>query len=224
MTNDPEAGKVVRMTGSGAKKSKEVKLGRPFGSTSEETRARLLDAAAALFNAHSFGEVSLSRIAKSAGLTGAAIYNHFESKEELFAETVKDRIRKNQKIISKAAGIEGSWKDRLNNILTIIAKIQKAERGFPLITSVAQTRMVREPEKYTDIIELRREYSLIFQSIVADAINAGDLPDTVDVPIAGELLMAFTANSISTVSFYHPSHREIDKIVDAVRALLGIDR
>lgn len=205
-------------------KPPERKLGRPHGSSSEDTRRRLLNAAAVHFNASSFGEVSLSKIAKTAGVTGAAIYNHFGSKEALFAETVKDHIQRNLVAISRVAAIEGSWKDRLNNILTVIGKVQKSSQGFPLITSVAQTRMVREPDKYADIISLRDEYSLVFQSIVADAIAVGDLPKTVNVPIAGELLMALTANGIHTVSFYHSEPGDTDQIIGAVRALLGIDR
>ncbi len=212
------------MTQRAIEKPTERKLGRPHGSSSEDSRRRLLEAAAVHFNANSFGEVSLSKIAKTAGMTGAAIYNHFGSKEALFAETVKDRIQKNYEIISKAGTIEGSWKDRLNNILTVIGKVQKSNQNFPLITSVAQTRMFREPEKYADIINLRNEYSQVFQNIVADAIEARDLPESLNIPITGELIMALTANGIHTVSFYHSEPGDTDQIIAAVKALLGIDR
>ncbi|OAO01163.1 hypothetical protein A8B75_15320 [Sphingomonadales bacterium EhC05] len=204
-------------------KSPERKLGRPFGKSSDETKKRLIQAAAVHFNAQSFGEVSLSKIAKSAGMTGAAIYNHFGSKEELFIETVKQHIQAGIHVMSKASQIQGSWKQRLNNMLTVIGEVQKHENRFPLITSVAQARMVREPEKYAEIIDLRNEHSLIFQSLVADAIAAGDFPESIDIVIAGDLLMALTVNGIRTVSFYHPEPRDTEQIIAAVRILLGLN-
>lgn len=207
-----------------SQKVTERKLGRPFGKSSDETRRRLIQAAAIHFNAQSFGEVSLSKIAKSAGMTGAAIYNHFGSKEELFIETVKQHIQSGIQVMAKASQIEGSWKERLNNMLTVIGEVQKQDSRFPLITSVAQARMVREPEKYAEIIDLRNEHSLIFQSIVAAAIEAGDFPESIDIAIAGDLLLALTVNGIRTVSFYHPEPRDTEQIIAAVRILLGLDQ
>jgi AcrR family transcriptional regulator len=48
------------------------------------TRARLLDAAEAVFAENGFGEASLARIADRAGYTRGAVYANFASKDDLF--------------------------------------------------------------------------------------------------------------------------------------------
>lgn len=62
-------------------------------------RARLLDAAVALFEEHGFEAASVTQIAAAAGVTTGSLYHHFESKLGLFAvvrqemeRRVRDRI------------------------------------------------------------------------------------------------------------------------------------
>jgi AcrR family transcriptional regulator len=57
--------------------------GRPPKSGDPATRDRLLDAAAAACTAVGFEAVTLAGVAASAGVTPAAVYNHFAGKEEL---------------------------------------------------------------------------------------------------------------------------------------------
>ena len=52
------------------------------------TRTRIVAAARRLFNRRGFGEVSIDEIMAEAGLTRGGFYNHFQRKEDLYAETV----------------------------------------------------------------------------------------------------------------------------------------
>jgi TetR/AcrR family transcriptional regulator, transcriptional repressor for nem operon len=53
-----------------------------------ETRGRIVDSARRLFNRHGFEQVSIDQIMKEAGLTRGGFYNHFASKDALYAEAV----------------------------------------------------------------------------------------------------------------------------------------
>ena len=53
-----------------------------------ETRARIAEAARRLFNRHGFDAVSIDHIMASAGLTRGGFYNHFASKDALYAEAI----------------------------------------------------------------------------------------------------------------------------------------
>ncbi|MEM7025761.1 MAG: TetR/AcrR family transcriptional regulator [Pseudomonadota bacterium] len=53
-----------------------------------ETRARIAEAARRLFNRHGFDAVSIDDIMASAGLTRGGFYNHFTSKDALYAEAI----------------------------------------------------------------------------------------------------------------------------------------
>lgn len=54
-------------------------------------RRAMLDAAEALFLTHGYGAVSMDSVARTAGVSKATLYAHFESKDRLFASIVLER-------------------------------------------------------------------------------------------------------------------------------------
>jgi AcrR family transcriptional regulator len=58
-------------------------VARTVGSTAPETRRRILDSAADAFAAHGYSGASMRDIAEGLGITKAALYYHFASKEDL---------------------------------------------------------------------------------------------------------------------------------------------
>lgn len=64
-------------------------MGRVAGLAPEETRQRVLDAAAAVFAECGFEGARMIEIARAAGLSVGAIYNHYASKAELLAAVVE---------------------------------------------------------------------------------------------------------------------------------------
>lgn len=53
-----------------------------------ETRSRIVTCARRLFNRRGFTEVSIDEIMADAGLTRGGFYNHFATKDELYAEAI----------------------------------------------------------------------------------------------------------------------------------------
>jgi AcrR family transcriptional regulator len=58
------------------------------GAHRDETRQKIIRSARRLFNRFGFDKVSIERIMAEAGLTRGGFYRHFESKSDLFAETL----------------------------------------------------------------------------------------------------------------------------------------
>lgn len=54
-----------------------------------ETRQRILQSAAELFNRHGFDQVSIGDVMENAQLTHGGFYAHFDSKHALYAEAIK---------------------------------------------------------------------------------------------------------------------------------------
>jgi len=54
----------------------------------ERTRAKIVESARKLFNRHGFEQVSIETIMSEAGLTRGGFYNHFQSKDDLYAAAV----------------------------------------------------------------------------------------------------------------------------------------
>jgi len=54
----------------------------------QQTRAKIIESARILFNRHGFDDVTIEMVMNLAGLTRGGFYNHFKSKEKLYAEAV----------------------------------------------------------------------------------------------------------------------------------------
>jgi AcrR family transcriptional regulator len=54
----------------------------------QDTRQKILKAAARLFNRKGFAEVTIAEIMSAAGLTHGGFYRHFKSKDELYSEVI----------------------------------------------------------------------------------------------------------------------------------------
>lgn len=59
---------------------------------STPTREHILDAAARVLQTHGLGGATTREIAQAAGLSEAALYKHFEGKEQLYLCTLKERF------------------------------------------------------------------------------------------------------------------------------------
>ena len=55
----------------------------------DERRRQLLELGAELFATHSFGELSMARIAREAGISKALLYHYFPSKQDFFVATLR---------------------------------------------------------------------------------------------------------------------------------------
>lgn len=56
-------------------------------------RAQIITAAAELFHSHGYDRVGMADIARSVGITGGALYRHFDSKQDLLREAVAEGLR-----------------------------------------------------------------------------------------------------------------------------------
>src|SRR4029453_7871168 len=55
----------------------------------DDRRRQLLELGAELFATHSFGELSMARIAREAGISKALLYHYFPSKQDFFVATLQ---------------------------------------------------------------------------------------------------------------------------------------
>src|SRR4051812_33805719 len=55
----------------------------------DERRRRLLELGARLFATHSYGELSMARIAREAGISKALLYHYFPRKQDFFVATLQ---------------------------------------------------------------------------------------------------------------------------------------
>lgn len=79
----------------------------PYSSEHKQrTRSRIVENARILFNRNGFENVSIDMVMAEAGLTRGGFYNHFKSKEELFAAAVSGFLMGRGAQWRAAAGID----------------------------------------------------------------------------------------------------------------------
>jgi AcrR family transcriptional regulator len=83
--------------------------------TAEERRTGILDAALAVFSQRGYHDASIDEIAGEAGVSKALIYEHFASKQELYAELIARNARDlTQRVAGALSGVDiASTADRL---------------------------------------------------------------------------------------------------------------
>jgi len=80
------------------KLSQVKKRGRPF----DQSKMRLVVATAKkLFSENGFERTTIDAISEASGVTKKTIYNHFNSKEELFGATILDKVKEQFSIDSE---------------------------------------------------------------------------------------------------------------------------
>lgn len=103
-------------------------MGRTAGSTAEGTRQRILDAATELFEQRGFAGTSIRDLAIRAGMTKAALYYHFPSKEEVLQALLAPFLDDIDRIV--AATAVGQW-SRAELVTRLVEQID--ERGEFLV-------------------------------------------------------------------------------------------
>lgn len=107
-------------------------------------RVRLLDAAHELMRTVGLARATTKEIARAAGCSEAALYKHFDSKEELFIQVLTERLPPLRPLLSSLAAEPG--RHSLAENLTEIAREACLfyEQSFPIAASLyAETQLKR---------------------------------------------------------------------------------
>lgn len=172
----------------------------------ERTRAKIVESARKLFNRHGFEQVSIETIMSEAGLTRGGFYNHFESKDELYAAAVASFATCNpfrKDVASATAANPRDMAHRLVNLYLSDEVLEDIENHCPLYALPGDVaRAGLSPQRaYTDLIRnLTRIYAHALQdfsdgeqraqAIVALCVGGMVLARTTDDPTLRRSLRA----------------------------------
>ena len=130
----------------------------------EKRRADLLNAAAELFQERGFEGVPLVRIAEQAGVSKAAVYSYFDSKEEIFLELMIEDFRAWATRIERALAPLAGSNDAQSVAAAIVSSAVESPRMIALasiLSSVLEQKVGEEQlvEFKTEIVDLIRRNS-----------------------------------------------------------------
>jgi len=117
----------------------------------DRKRAAIVQAAAAQFRAHGFEATSMDKIALEAAVSKRTVYNHFPSKEELFAETLLDLFDSSAAEMDTPYVPGAPLREQLETLLRRKLRTQGTAQ-FMALARVAVAEAVHSPERARPII------------------------------------------------------------------------
>ena len=130
----------------------------------QETRGRILSAAAAWFADHGYAATSIRDIAREVGVTVGAIYVHFASKDRLLAAVYEEGVRRIGEAVDGATrSVDDPWQ-RLEAAAAAHLKALLDNASFArVVVRVVPTDV---PEAARDLERLRDGYEARFRSLI----------------------------------------------------------
>ena len=135
------------------------------------SRDAIAASAAALLRQRGIRASSVMDIMKGAGLTVGGFYNHFDSKEELFVETLRNATSANWDQLLKSAKGDSPRSRALSMIRRYLSREHRDNKETGCLLPSAAPEVARTGEPYRSALE--KELSTVVSSL-ANMLDAGD--------------------------------------------------
>jgi AcrR family transcriptional regulator len=160
---------------SDGRRAKPRHLGRPPGSTSEATRARILAAARVCFARTGYAATTNKDIAARADVTAAAIYLYFDSKTALYLATVEDAydelLAHYRRVVAEATSLKGA----LCAIIATSARLHQLDPTISAFLSSLPVEILRHDELAESVRGKPTEVVAIFEQLIEAAARDGEI-------------------------------------------------
>lgn len=162
---------------------------------------RILLAAATAFAERGFHATTTRDIAAQAGLSSAALYVYFRSKEEVLYQIAASALDFTIEVTETEANRLGPPAQRLADLVRVLTVWHTYNSQVAHVV-LYQTGAL-SPAHLADITAKQREVGQIVRRVIADGVRSGDF----DVPDPGAATIAVLSLCLDVARWYHPGHR-----------------
>jgi AcrR family transcriptional regulator len=167
-------------------------MGRIAGVSPEETRERLQDAAASVFERKGFEKATTAEIAREAGVSSGAIYGHYRTKAELLA----DALRCHGDRATSSLFPPGVRMDAADVLVTLASRLAQPERSGTALLSEALLAARRDDEVARAVSDALTDRSALMAAVIADGQAHGALADDVSAEVAARFALMLGLGSM----------------------------
>ncbi|MGR6969452.1 TetR/AcrR family transcriptional regulator [Streptomyces sp. NPDC003758] len=150
----------------------------PWAEVTPDAARRLLVAAVEAFAERGYHATTTRDIAGRAGMSPAALYIHYKTKEELLHRISRIGHDKALEILRTAARREGSATERLADAVSSFVRWHAGRRTTARVVQYELDAL--GPDARAEILALRRQVDAEVRGIVEDGVAAGEF-DVLDV-------------------------------------------
>jgi AcrR family transcriptional regulator len=151
----------------------------PWDEVTPEAAKKLLVAAVEAFAERGYHATTTRDIAGRAGMSPAALYIHYKTKEELLHRISRIGHDKALEILSTAADAEGTPSERLADAVSSFVRWHAGRHDTAHVVQYEIDAL--SDDHRTEILELRRRSDAIVRGILRDGVESGEF-DVPDIP------------------------------------------
>lgn len=168
----------------------------------DQSRTRILDAAAATLRARGLAGAKLSEIAKIAGMLAPSLYHHFASKDQLVEEVMLEGIYHNTRHIVAHVEVLGSQASPLKRLETAIkSHIDFLLTGDDYSSAVARVFDDLPDEMKRRVVSAYSAFDNYWRDLIIAAQKDGSANADLDATVVRKFLVAMLNSS---ASWYRP--------------------
>ncbi|MEW2343613.1 TetR/AcrR family transcriptional regulator [Streptomyces griseoaurantiacus] len=150
----------------------------PWVEVTPDAARRLLVAAVDAFAERGYHATTTRDIASRAGMSPAALYIHYKTKEELLQRISRIGHEKVLEILRAADGAGGSATERLAEAVSSFVRWHAGRRTTARVVQYELDAL--GPEARAEIVALRRQVDAVVRGIIEDGVATGEF-DVLDV-------------------------------------------
>jgi AcrR family transcriptional regulator len=188
-----------------------------------QTRQRIVERAAALFNTRGVAGASMADVSEATGLEKGGVYNHFETKEALALAAFDYSAGLVHGRIEAAAASETLPLRKLRAMIDVYRRVPEnpfVAGGCPLLNAAVDADDTNPPLR-NRVRRAMDHWRRIMAGVLRDAVVARDLPP-IDVEATADALIATMEGGVMLARLYGNAihmHRAADHIVGYIDAL-----
>ncbi len=190
----------------------EAATGEAWGDITPDAARRLVIAAVQAFAERGYHATTTRDIASRAGMSPAALYIHYKTKEELLYQISKVGHRLSLEMLAEARDAEGGPTERLAVAVRAFVRWHAEHHTTGRVVQYELGALA--PEHYAEIVALRRQSEDAIRTIIKEGVTAGDF----DVPDVSGTTLAVLSLCIDVARWFNPEGRRTPDEVGALYA------
>ncbi|WP_019544052.1 TetR/AcrR family transcriptional regulator [Streptomyces sulphureus] len=185
-----------------------------FASVTPDAARRLLLGAVEAFAERGFHATTTRDIASRAGMSPAALYIHYRTKEELLHQISRVGHERSVEVLRDALAVEGDCADRL---AAAVASFVRWHAENHTTARVVQYELAALGEEhYAEILQLRRHSEEMLRNLLEEGARTGEFTVT-DLRGTTRAVMSLC---VDVARWYGPSTRRAPEEIGALHAEL----